>query len=146
MLEVFCPDLSDQMERNIILKLRTLFQRSVSHSQCIRQTNLRGNKLCFSLAASSEEIVDKIKIHFYNPTGQSVQYEYSKEGELIGLSKFYKKYFPYSATPFVSVPSYLRGYPVTPINLPIKFSFSRNGLKRYRSRRETGYTLQYQRC
>lgn len=40
------------------------------------------------IAKLSDEISDKVNVHLYNPTGQSVYYEYTKEGELIGLSKF----------------------------------------------------------
>lgn len=38
---------------------------------------------------SSDVALDKINIHVYNPTGQSVYYEYTKEGELVGLSNLF---------------------------------------------------------
>jgi len=36
-------------------------------------------------AVSPEQTLDKVNIHVYNPTGQSVYYEYTADGELIGL-------------------------------------------------------------
>lgn len=46
-----------------------------------------------SAAVPSDETVNKIQIHIYNPTGQSVYYEYTGEGELLGLSKFFYIFF-----------------------------------------------------
>ncbi|KAG4068161.1 hypothetical protein HA402_001586 [Bradysia odoriphaga] len=37
------------------------------------------------LTKSSEDVLDKVNVHVYNPTGQSIYYAYTKEGELIAL-------------------------------------------------------------